>query len=312
MPFIKKQTVNILHKIKEAIRFDLSSKIWQWTVLLSLALIWGSSFILMKKGLRSFDYMQVAAFRIFFGFMVLAPLFLKKIKKLTPKNTIHIIISGYAGIFFPAFLFTKAQTEINSSLAGMINSLAPFFALILGVLIYRNKPGKYQIIGILLGLVGAIGLIADGNIFESLSNINAYALYVVVATFGYGINANQIRFKLKDLNGIDITILSFLFVGPPAGIYLLFTDFSMVTNSSTWMLDLGFIFTLSFLGSVISLFFFNSLVQYTSALFATSVTYIIPFFAIIWGLFDGEQVTLIQVISIVIALTGVWLVNKKK
>lgn len=303
--------MSLFHKIKTAIRFDLSLKGWQWATLLTLAFIWGSSFILMKRGLRSFDYGQVAAFRVFFGFLVLAPLFLKRIKKLTRKNTIHIIISGYAGIFFPAFLFTKAQTQINSSLAGMINSLAPFFALILGVLIYRNKPGKYQIIGILLGLLGAIGLISDGNIFESLSNINAYALYVVVATFGYGINANQIRFKLKGLNGVDITVLSFLFIGPPAGIYLLFSDFSAVAESSTWLLDLGYIFTLSFLGSVISLFFFNSLVQYTSALFATSVTYIIPFFAIIWGLFDGEIVTLIQIISIVIALFGVWLVNKK-
>lgn len=304
--------MNLYQKIKTTFRFDLNNKAWQWATLLTLALIWGSSFILMKKGLRSFGYMQVAAFRVFFGFLVLAPLFATRIKKLTRKNILHVIISGYAGIFFPAFLFTKAQTQINSSLAGMINSLAPFFALIMGVLLYKNKPGKYQIIGILLGLVGALGLIADGNIFESFHNINGYALYVVLATFGYGINANQIRFKLKSLNGIDITILSFMFIGPPAGIYLLFTDFSAVTQSPTWFIDLGFIFTLSFMGSVISLFFFNSLVQYTSALFATSVTYIIPFFAIIWGIFDDEIVTLVQILSILIALFGVWLVNKKK
>ena len=303
--------VRLLQKLKTAVRFDLSLKAWQWAALLSLAFIWGSSFILMKKGLRSFDYMQVAAFRVFFGFIVLSPLFLKRIKRLNFKNSIHLMISGYAGIFFPAFLFTKAQTQINSSLAGMINSLAPFFALILGVLIYKNKPGKYQVIGILLGLLGAFGLIADGNIFESLENINGYALYVVIATLGYGINANQIRFKLKEFSGIDITILSFLFIGPPAGIYLLFTDFSAVTQSPTWAIDLGLIFTLSFLGSVLALFLFNSLVHATSALFATSVTYIIPFFAIIWGLFDGEVVTLVQVVSIVVALFGVWLVNKK-
>ncbi|MBI9069027.1 MAG: DMT family transporter [Salinivirgaceae bacterium] len=304
--------VKLLLALKTFLKFDLSKKAWQWTVLFTLALVWGSSFILMKKGLRSFEFGQVAALRVFFGFLVLAPLFLRKIKKLNRKNIIHIIISGYAGIFFPAFLFAKAQTEINSSLAGMINSLAPFFALIFGVLLYKNKPGKYQVLGILLGLVGAIGLISDGNIFESFGTINGYALYVVLATFGYGINANQIRFKLRDFNGVEITILSFLFIGPPAGIYLLFSDFSMLTTSPTWAIDLSFIFMLSFLGSVIALFFFNSLVQYTSALFATSVTYIIPFFAIIWGVFDDEKITIVQVASIMIALFGVWLVNKKK
>jgi len=292
--------------------FDLSKKHWQWITLLSLALIWGSSFILMKKGLRSFDYMQVAALRIFFGFLILIPTFYRNIRKLTRQNWIHIAITGFAGIFFPAFLFTKAQTQISSSLAGMINSLAPFFALIAGILIYKSRPGRWQILGILLGLIGAIGLISKGNFLVSFQNINAYALYVVVATIGYGINANEIRYKLKGLTGYEITSLAFLFIGPPAGIYLLTTDLSPAFRTANWPLNLGLIFTLALFGSVISLFFFNSLVHYTSALFATSVTYIIPFFAIIWGLFDGEHVTLIQMSSIGLALLGIWLVNKKR
>jgi drug/metabolite transporter (DMT)-like permease len=291
--------------------FDLSKKTWQWITLLSLALIWGSSFILMKKGLRSFDYMQVAAFRVFFSFVILIPTYFKTIKKLTHTNILHIIITGYAGIFFPAFLFTKAQTEITSSLAGMINSLAPFFALITGVLIYKNRPGKNQYLGIFLGLLGAVGLISKGNILESVSNINGYALYVVVATIGYGINANEIRFKLKGLTGVEITSLAILFVGPPAGIYLAFTDLSAAFQHPNWQFDLAYIFILALFGSVISLFFFNSLVHHTSALFATSVTYIIPFFAIIWGFFDGETITLVHILSMSLALVGVWLVNKR-
>lgn len=292
--------------------FDLNKKAWQWTTLLALALIWGSSFILIKKGLRSFDYMQVAAFRVFFGFTILIPTYFKFFKKITRKNWIHIAITGYAGIFFPAFLFTKAQTHINSSLAGMINSLAPFFALITGILIYKNRPGKWQYLGILLGLIGAFGLISDGNLLESFENINGYAMYVVIATVGYGINANEIRFKLKELSGVEITSLAFLFIGPPAGIYLLFSDLTPAFQTDQWFMNLGFIFILALFGSVISLFFFNSLVHYTSALFATSVTYIIPFFAILWGLFDGETITMVQVGSASLALLGVWLVNKKK
>lgn len=291
---------------------DLNKKSWQWIVLLSLAFIWGSSFILMKKGLRSFDYMQVAALRVFFSFIILSPVFLKNIRKVNRKNIIHLIISGYAGVFFPAFLFTKAQTNISSSLAGMINSLAPFFALIIGILLYRNKPKVVQYIGIGLGLVGAVGLLSNGNILESINNINGYALYVVVATLGYGINANEVKFKLKGLTGVEVTSLSFMMIGIPAGIYLLMSDYSAVVATPDWPINLMFIFILALFGSVISLFFFNELIQKTSALFATSVTYIIPFFAILWGVFDGETITVIQILSISLALVGVWLVNKRK
>lgn len=291
---------------------DLSKKHWQWITLFTIALIWGSSFILMKKGLRSFDYMQVAALRIFFSFIILIPTYFKYIRKINRQNIIHLLITGYAGIFFPAFLFTKAQTQINSSLAGMINSLAPFFALILGIIIYKNRPSKYQYIGIFLGLIGAIGLISSGNILESINNIDGYALYVVIATIGYGINANEIRFKLKGLSGLEITSLTFLLVGPPAGLYLAFTDITPALQTEGWFLNLSYIFILALFGSVISLFFFNSLVHHTSALYATSVTYIIPFFAIIWGVFDGETITLTHIMSICLALFGVWLVNKKR
>jgi len=266
----------------------------------------------MKKGLRSFDYMQVAGLRLFFSFLILIPTYFKNVSKLTRKNIVHILIVGYVGTFFPAFLFTKAQTQISSSLAGMINSLAPFFALISGIIIYKNRPGKLQYLGIILGLVGALGLISEGKILESFDSINEYALYVVVATVGYGINANEIRFKLKGLTGVEITSLAFLFVGPPAGIYLVFSDFSSAFATPNWALNLGFIFVLALFGSVISLFFFNTLIHYTSALFATSVTYIIPFFAIIWGLFDGETITMVHIFSICLALAGVWLVNRKK
>lgn len=292
--------------------YDLNKKSWQWITLLVLAFIWGSSFILMKKGLRSYSYMQVAAFRIFFSFIVLIPVFIRHIKKLTKKNVGHILLAGYAGIFFPAFLFTKAQTEISSSLAGMINSLAPFFALVLGLLFYKDRPGKFQYIGISLGFIGALGLISNGNILDTFSNINSYALYIVIATIGYGLNANEIHHKLKGLTGVEITSLAFMLIGPPAGIYLLFSDFTGVWETANWQLDLLYIFILGLFGSVLSLFFFNSLIQKTSTLFATSVTYIIPIFAIFWGLADGEIITVKQIISITVALVGVWLVNRKK
>lgn len=291
--------------------FDLSKKRWQWGSMLLLALIWGSSFILMKKGMLAFSFTQVAAIRVFFSFIILIPFFLPRIKKVTKKNAVHLIIVGYAGIFFPAFLFTLAETHINSSLAGMLNSLTPLFALIVGIILYQSRPARNQYVGIIVGLIGALGLVSEGRT-DFLQNTNIYALYIVVATLGYGVQANEVRFKLSGLSGVDITSLAIMFAGPPAGIILFSTDLQHAYQSPAFWPSLAAVLTLATFGSVISLFIFNNLIKRTSALFATSVTYIIPIFAILWGIADGETITLFAVVNIVIVLVGVWMVNRKK
>ena len=291
--------------------FDLSKKRWQWAAMILLALIWGSSFILMKKGLQAFSYTQVAAIRVFFSFLILIPVFAQRINKVTKQNAIHLALVGYAGIFFPAFLFTLAQTHINSSLAGMLNSLTPLFALIAGIILYKSRPARNQYIGIIVGLIGALGLVSEGHT-DFLQNTNIYALFIVAATFGYGIQANEVRFKLSGLNGVDITSLAIMFAGPPAGIILFSTDLQHAYQSPAFWPSLAAVLTLATFGSVLSLFIFNNLIKKTSALFATSVTYIIPIFAILWGIADGESITTFAMVNIAIVLFGVWLVNRKK
>lgn len=289
-----------------------NNKIIQYSILLVLALVWGSSFILMKRGLRSFSFTQVAAMRIFIAGLVLSPLMWKALPKINRKNVLHLALSGYLGIFFPAFLFTKAQTHLSSSLTGMINSLSPFFALLMGLAFYRTKPGRNQYIGILLGFIGAVGLISSGEPVDTFSNINGYALYVVVATLGYGVNANEVKYKLSELKSLEVTSLSFLLIVPPAALILLFSDFSFAWQSSTLVVDFSYIAILAILGSALSLLMYNNLIKHTSALFATSVTYIIPIFAILWGIFDGEQITARHLLSISLALVGVYLVNTRR
>jgi len=288
--------------------FDLSKKRWQWAALLSLALIWGSSFILMKRGLQAFSFIQVAAIRNVFAFSILLPVAIKSFNLITRENIKSIAIVGFAGIFFPSFLFTLAQTKISSSLAGMLNSASPLFALIVGLLFYKSKPLRAHTVGIIMGFVGAILLITNGR-FDSLSNINLYAVFVIVATFGYGINANEVRYKLGGLSGIQITALSFLVVGIPALIVLLSTNLQAAYNSVFFWESLAAVLVLSAFGSVISLFVYNNLIHKTSALFATSVTYVIPIFAIIWGVVDGELIGNIQLAGITVVLLGVYLVN---
>ncbi|MCD6566688.1 MAG: DMT family transporter [Bacteroidales bacterium] len=289
---------------------DPDKKIWQWIIFLILSLIWGSSFILMKKGLDAFTSNQVAAFRIFISYLAFLPIAFKHFKKIKKENIISLLIVGFIGNAIPAMLFTKAQTRIDSSLAGMLNSLTPMFTLFVGLLFYKSKILLINIAGILLGLISAIGLVNNGQ--NILSGDNSYAIFIVVATIFYGISANEIKFKLPGMSGIAIAALSFFFIGPFAGIYLLFTDFSGATNSGLFLPGLGYIAILAIFGSFFAVMLFNTLIKHTSAIFASSVTYTIPLIAIMWGVVDGEQFTFNHLLWFTVILVGIYLVNKRK
>jgi len=265
----------------------------------------------MKKGLIAFTHLQVAAIRIFFGFLILIPFAIRGFRKLTRQNATYLTISGLVGNLIPAFLFTFAQTNISSSLAGILNSLSPFFTLAVGIAIFKNRPGILQYVGIFIGLIGAVLLVSNGD-FSSFRGINIYALLIVFATLLYGINSNVIKHKLAELNGVEITALALFFVGPIAGIILFSTDLTPAYHSLHFASSLTAILTLSIFGTVLSLFIYNNLIHHTSAIFATSTTYIIPVFALMWGILDGELLGILQVVSMLIILTGVYLVNIKR
>jgi len=293
-------------------KISLDNKFWQWITLIFLSLIWGSSFILMKKGLRSFSHDQVAALRLFISFIAFLPFGIKYLKKITKENYISLIIVGVIGSGIPAFLFTKAQTQVESALAGILNSMTPLFTLIIGLLFYKSTARFINAIGIFLGLIGALGLIVQTSNGNSVfDNINYYGLFIIIATLCYGINVNHIRYKIKGLNGLELTSLAFMFIGPVSGIYLLFTDFSASLQTPDYLINLGYIAVLAVVGTMLALIIFNTLIQHTSAIFGSSVTYVIPVFAIMWGLFDGEKLSVIQLLWVALIFTGVYLVNKK-
>ncbi|MFA9391338.1 MAG: DMT family transporter [Prolixibacteraceae bacterium] len=285
-------------------------KWFQFTILLIVALIWGSSFILMKIGLRSFESNQAAAIRIFLASLVLLPYSIRHAKKIQRKDIPSLLVAGFIGSFFPAFLFTKAQTQIDSSMAGMLNSLTPVFTLLVGMIFLKFKYKWIQIVGLILGLGGALGLIlSDSKI--SHGSFNGYALLIVLATSFYAININQIKANLSHLTGVQITSLSFLFIGPAAFGYLLSTDLAAATYTANWGWNFTALAILGIVGTAFAMILMNSLIRYSSAIYASSVTYIIPIFAIVWGLLDGERITFIHISCMAIILLGVYLTNKK-
>ncbi|MDD2563754.1 MAG: DMT family transporter [Salinivirgaceae bacterium] len=291
--------------------FSLDKKLWQWLALLFLAFIWGGSFILMKRGLDAFSFVQVASMRIFFSFLILLPISIRHLKAITKQNIWPLLVCGVFGNLLPAYLFTLSETELSSSLAGILNALTPFFTVLIGVIAFKNRPGKLQYVGVIVGFLGAAILVTNGN-FGSFGDINLFALFVVLATIFYGINVNVVRFRLSGLTGTQITSLMFFMVGPMAGIALLFTDIPMAVASPDFWPSLLATIVLATFGSVISMFIFNNLIHHTGAIFASSVTYIVPFFALMWGLFDNEFISSLHIYSMLIILAGVYLSSLKK
>ncbi len=287
-------------------------KSWfQLSVLLLLAFVWGSSFILMKIGLKSFSSEQAAGIRMLLAALVLLPYSIKYMKGLKKKDIKSLLIAGFIGSFIPAFLFTKAQTQIDSALAGMLNSLTPVFTLIVGVLFHKIKFKWNQVFGLILGLSGALGLISYGKDF-AWGSISSYSLLIVLATIFYAINVNEIKARLSHLKGIQITSLAFFFTLPASIVYLLTADFAPVFATPNWPIHLSALITLGVIGTALAMLLMNSLIRHVSAVYAASVTYIIPIFAISWGIIDGENITITHLVCMSLILLGVYLINRKK
>ncbi len=286
-----------------------STKVLAWVILLVLVLTWGSSFILIKRGLEVFSPSEVGALRVSIAFIVLIPFTIKCFTKFTSKQWKYLIfVSITANV--PAFLFPLAQTGIDSLTAGILNSMTPLFTLIIGLLFFKYRSKWYNILGVMIGLAGVIGLlsVSGGKSFEF--NIN-YGIYIIIATFCYSLSINIIKYYLNDINSISLTSITLFITGLPIMIYLIFfTDFfhQMQTEKKA-LIGLGYLTILSVLGTVFALIAFYRLVQITDAVFASSVTYMIPIVAVLWGIFDGEIFKLIYFIWIILILFGVLLVK---
>lgn len=255
---------------------------------------------------------EVGALRIFIAFLVLSPLIFKHVKKQHLKYWPAFLGMGMLGNFLPAFLFTKAETGLSSSLTGMLNSLTPLFTLLLGILLFKAKTKWVNGIGILIGFVGAVGLLTAGK-SEDVENNISFGLYVVIATICYALSVNIIKKFLNEVPPVTATVWAMMLIGPIAGIYLFTaTDFIIHTQDHPQAFSsLGYIGILAIFGTAVSVIIFNVLIRNTNALFASSVTYLIPIVAMGWGIVDGEGVLIQHFIWILVILLGVYLVNKK-
>jgi drug/metabolite transporter (DMT)-like permease len=273
-----------------------------------LALIWGSSFILMKEGLKIFSSYQVAAMRISFAGLALLPFVNWKKVQLKKGDLKYFAISGFTGSAIPAFLFTAAQTKISSSLAGALNGLTPLFALLVGVIFLKVEFNKKKFLGVIFGLVGALFLVYRQDINYNIG----YTLLVVLATLLYGINVNIIKHKLSDYPPLLVSALPLAIIGLFGGIVLLYTGLHIELAESQNVRSLLAVIILAIVGTAFSLILFNKLIHQTNAVFATSVTYLIPIVALYWGFLANEVISLNQIGGLLFIIIAIWMIRNDK
>lgn len=283
----------------------------KWLYLFLLSIIWGSSYILIKRGLVGLSPIELGSIRIVFSTILLLIFGFNSLIGLNKRQWKWLIITGFLGTFFPSFLFAFAQQHVDSAVAAITNSLTPIFTLIIGVVFFSTSIFSKQYWGIILGFVGSLGLIFGGNEISAAQPYQ-YVLMIMCASMCYAVNIYFLKEKLSDVSPMAMTLGNFIAILPPAIVLLFFSDFFSMQKFQRQevLTSLGYIAALAFFGTAIAKVMFNRFVKMASAVFVSSVTYTLPIVALFWGTLDGEQINVIQLISTAIILLGVSLAHK--
>lgn len=284
----------------------------KWIYLVLLSLIWGTSFILIKKSLLGLTAFQLGALRTIITGLMLFAVGYKSIKHVNKKDWKWIALSGFLGSFFPAFFFAIAETEIDSAVASILNSLVPLNTVLMGLAVFKITSSKQQILGVVIGFIGTALLILQGAELNPNQNY-WFAGYILAATLMYAANVNIIKRYLQHVKPLSIATGNYVFIILPAFIVLCFSNFfnHETFSAPNFKMSLVYVTILSLFGTAMAKVLFNRLVQMSTPVFASSVTYIMPIVALVWGLFDGESFGLLQLFATGIILIGVFLANKK-
>lgn len=284
----------------------------RWFLLTVLALTWGSSFILIKKSLLVFSPFEIGAFRVTVSGLILCYIGFPALRKMTKNTIFWVVLAGFFGNFLPMYLFPIAQTQVSSSLAGILDSLVPIFILILGFFLFGIKSKFLQIFGAFIGFAGAALLMYFSEATSEESKLG-YALLVVLATACYGAAGLIIKEKLQHVPSVKLSSAVFSVWMIPSLVMLFLSGFltDFEDNPTTWE-AFGYLSILTIMGTAIAVMLYYKLIQQTSAVFASTVTYLMPLVAVIWGLLDGEKFSVWYVIGGLLILWGIYLIREKK
>ncbi len=288
-----------------------SSELRYWAILIFLSIIWGTSFILIKKSLVAFSPEEVAILRVGISGVAFIPFFIYQFRKLEWHRWWFYLIIALTGSGIPAILYATAQTKLSSATSGILNSITPIFTLIIGVLVFKNLTSRKQVIGSIIGFIGAAGLIYLDKPLESDQSVPIfYAFLIIVGTVLYGANVNFIKEYFQDVEPIQLSSFAFVLLGVPVSLLIPFSDIpDKVMNHPEGVSSLMALTLLALISTVLALIIFYKLVQDTSAVFGSTVAYMIPIVALIWGVLDGEYIGWMHLLSMGVILFGVYLIR---
>lgn len=283
----------------------------KWILLVILSLIWGSSFILIKKSLEHFNPFEVGALRVLIAGIILMPIAISKYKLFPKKHLKWLILAAFTGNFIPMFLFPIAETEVSSSIAGIINSMMPIFVIIVGALVWKFETTKQQMIGVFISFTGVCLLAfggGDGTTFKLIP-----ILLLLLATLCYALSTTTVKSKLMEVSSTILSAFVFSFVlFFPSLIALSFTGFfSDLSFSKDNLTGLMFVSLLSIFGTGLAMMMNYRLLKVSTPLFASTVTLLMPIVAIIWGTLDGEKLTVLQFIGASVIIAGLIFLRAK-
>ena len=283
----------------------------RWFLLIFISITWGSSFILIKKSLLVFSPYEIGAIRVVGSGVILAAIGIPALLRMRRSTILWVIIAGFFGNFLPMFLFPIAQTQVSSSLAGILDSLVPIFVLAFGFLFFGIKSKLTQIIGAIIGFLGAASLIyfSEGN---SETSQFSFAMLIILAAASYGVNSLLVKEKLPELDAVKLTATVYSIWAIPSLIILYFTgliqNFEMKSSYVEPMIYMTF---LTVFGTAIAMLLYFKLIQITSSVFASTSSYLLPVVAVIWGILDGEKFTMWYVFGALLILIGIYLIREK-
>ena len=284
----------------------------RWLYLIALSIIWGSSFILMKYALVELSAIQVGALRVLITSVFLLLIGFKRIFRIEKRHWFYLILNGFIGSFIPAFLMAYTVEKMDSAIVSILNSLTPLNTLIFGALLFGFGFRKRQLAGVLIGLLGTLMLILKGAELNPNQDY-FYSSFILVASICYALNVNILKKYLYELDALSITVANFAVLIVPTILVLLFSGFFTEFEVNEGSLKgLFYLTILAIVGTGLAKLMFNKLIQISSPIFSSSVTYLIPIVAITWGILDGEKITLYQFFAAFIIILGVYIVNKAK
>ena len=297
----------------------MKSQIKSWGFLIVLSIIWGSSFLLIKIALMDEDGNlrlppeSLAALRLSLAFIFLLPLSIYHIKNVQFKDIPYLLISGFLGNGVPAFLFAYAELKLSSAVTGMLNSLVPIFTIIIAVIFFKFIWKFKHFLGIITGTIGTLLIIGIDGSQNFLILPLTPLIMVISGSLCYAISLNVIKFKLNHLHPNLITSISFCFIGIPSILFLWHTNF--ISELSTGEIEkegIIAVFILALVGTALAVLIFNRLIKISSPIFASSITYLIPIIAVVFGSIYGEEITLAQITGLIVLLLGVVIINVNK